>query len=213
MPTGFRIPDPPSLPPGQASKSFSGSHRYTMKTFNPLPPVWFQRPALEVAPALMGHFLCRQLSDGKVMRKKITEVEAYIGPQDTACHAHRGKTERNRIMYETGGNWYIYLCYGIHWLLNITTGPAGHPEAVLIRGVEGITGPGRLTKAMEIGKKEKNLSACLESGLWIEAGERFRPDNVRRTPRIGIDYAVGWADKPFRWVHQPSTDHFLSGKK
>lgn len=150
---------------------------------------WFQRPAAEVAPGLLGCWLCRKRPGGRILRKRITEVEAYIGPEDKACHAHRGKTERNRVMFDAGGNWYVYLCYGIHWLLNITTGPAGHPEAVLIRGVEEISGPGRLTRALEIGKSEQNLPATPASGLWMEAGPSFAPESIHRTPRIGIAYA------------------------
>jgi DNA-3-methyladenine glycosylase len=178
-----------------------------MKPASPFPASWYQRPALDVAPALMGQKLCRQIPDGQVIRKRISEVEAYIGAEDTACHAHRGKTVRNAIMYDPGGNWYVYLCYGIHWLLNITTGPADNPEAVLIRGVEGISGPGRLTKALNIGRAEKNRPASLETGLWIEPGDPFSPEEILRTPRIGIDYAEGWKDKPFRWVLADSNPH------
>ena len=166
----------------------------------PYPPTWFQRPALEVAPELLGQWLCRRLENGEVLRRRITEVEAYIGPEDKACHAYRGKTERNRVMYEPGGSWYVYLCYGIHWLLNITTGPADHPEAVLIRGLEGISGPGRLTKAFGIGANEKNLPASPQNGLWIEAGPGFQESQIQCTPRIGIDYAEEWRDKPYRWL-------------
>ena len=163
----------------------------------------FQRPAEVVAEDLMGMMLCRKCPDGTVLRKRICEVEAYIGPEDKAMHAYRGKTPRNAIMFGPGGYWYVYLCYGVHWLLNMVTGPKGRPEAVLIRGVEGIVGPGRLTKAYAIGAEEKNTRIRKAGGLWIERGEPFPAEHVVRTPRIGIDYAEDWVDAPLRWVLKP----------
>jgi len=165
-----------------------------------LPMKTFQRPAEVVAEELMGMKLCRKMPDGSVERKRICEVEAYVGPEDKAMHAYRGKTERNAIMFGPGGYWYVYLCYGVHWLINIVTGPKDRPEAVLIRGVEGIIGPGRLTKALAIGEAEKNTKVNRTSGLWIEAGEPYPVDQVIRTPRIGIDYAEDWVDAPLRWT-------------
>ena len=90
-------------------------------------------------------------------------------------------------MYEAGGNAYVYLCYGIHNLLNITTGPEGHPEAVLIRGVERISGPGRVTKTMEIDRSLNTLPLCPESQLWLE-DDGYLP-SYRADRRVGIDYA------------------------
>ena len=146
----------------------------------------FLRPATELAPALIGKILCRKIEDN-VIRVRILETECYFGEEDTACHAHRGKTERTKIMYEAGGNAYVYLCYGIHSLLNITTGEKGHPEAVLIRAVEGAVGPGRLTKRLSIDRSLNRLPLCKESGLWIE-DDGTQLDFVV-TPRVGIDYA------------------------
>lgn len=174
-----------------------------MKTA-PLPQTWFQRPAETVARDLMGQMLCRRLPDDTVVRKRICEVEAYIGPEDKAMHAYRGKTPRNAIMFGPGGFWYVYLCYGVHWLINIVTGPEDHPEAVLLRGVEGVIGPGRLTKALSIGKSEKNQPVCEESGLWVEPGTPYPEDRILRTPRIGIAYAEEWVDAPLRWILQPN---------
>ncbi|MCL2218247.1 MAG: DNA-3-methyladenine glycosylase, partial [Defluviitaleaceae bacterium] len=104
---------------------------------------YYQQPALTLAPMLLGKVLCRRIGD-EVIRRRITETEAYCGEADTACHAHRGKTPRTSVMYEPGGIAYIYLCYGIHNLLNVVAAGEGEPEAVLIRGVEGIAGPGRV---------------------------------------------------------------------
>jgi len=143
------------------------------------------RSAIELAPILLGKILCRRQGD-EILRYRITETECYVA-NDTACHAFRGKTPRNSVMYEIGGMAYIYLCYGIHNLLNVVTGEIDKPEAVLIRGVEGFDGPGKLTKAMNIDRSLNgvDLTECEE--LWIEDdGVQFE---YVATPRIGIDYA------------------------
>ena len=97
--------------------------------------------APQAAPKLLGKRLCRKI-DGKIISYRITETECYYSEEDTACHAHKGKTERTKILYEQGGTSYVYLCYGIHNLFNVVTGEKDFPEAVLIRGVEGYNGPG-----------------------------------------------------------------------
>lgn len=151
-----------------------------------LPKEYFLRPATELAPELLGKLLCRKIK-GETIKLRILETECYFGEEDTACHAHKGRTPRTDIMYEAGGNAYIYLCYGIHSLLNITTGEQGHPEAVLLRAVEGSIGPGRLTKRLSIDRSLNRLPLCEESGLWLE-DDGTRPDYTT-APRVGIDYA------------------------
>lgn len=148
----------------------------------------FLRPATELAPALLGKLLCRRLPDGTVLRRRIVETECYFGEEDTACHAHKGRTPRTDTLYRQGGIAYVYLCYGIHSLLNVVTGEKDHPEAVLIRGVEGAIGPGRVTKQMGITCTENKLSLCPESGLWIEDDGTPVP-LFDALPRVGIDYA------------------------
>lgn len=111
---------------------------------------FFLRDALEVAPELIGKTIVRTLDDGTEIRLTITETEVYRGEEDTACHAHKGRTKRTEMLYRQGGTVYVYLCYGIHWLLNIITGPAGHPQGVLIRACEGFEGPGKLTKKLAV---------------------------------------------------------------
>ncbi len=162
---------------------------------------YFLKPATELAPDLLGKLLCRSVN-GEVFRFRITETECYYGEEDSACHAHKGKTPRTEVMYAEGGRAYVYLCYGIHYLLNLTTGPEGHPEAVLIRGVEGAAGPGRVTKRLFV---DKTLNGCLlepENELWVEDDEskgeknsehdeakgKRKPD-YEALPRVGIDYA------------------------
>ena len=163
-----------------------------------LPPAYFLCPATELAPDLIGKILCRVTDDG-ILRFRITETECYYGEEDTACHAHRGRTPRTEVMYWAGGRAYVYLCYGIHSLLNLTTGPEGHPEAVLIRGVEGIDGPGRLTKRMQIDRTLNQMLLIPENGLWVE------DDGVSleftTSGRIGIDYATKeYREKSWRFV-------------
>ena len=148
----------------------------------------FSADAVALAPRLLGKFLCRRLEDGTVLRRRITETEAYFGEEDTACHAHRGRTPRTDVLYEPGGCAYVYLCYGMHDLLNVVTGPKDHPEAVLIRGVEGADGPGKLTKLLHITRAFNRVNLATSANLWLE-DDGFAP-KFRRTPRIGIAYAA-----------------------
>ena len=106
---------------------------------------FFHRDCLEVAPALVGKVLVRQLEDGSQIRLRISETEAYRGETDTACHAHKGRTKRTEVLYQEAGQIYVYLCYGLHWLLNFVTGEKEQPQAVLIRACVGAEGPGILT--------------------------------------------------------------------
>lgn len=154
-----------------------------------------------IARNLLGKFLVRSSARGEVAGM-ITDVEAYDGERDQACHARFGCTARNAVMYEPGGVWYVYLCYGVHEMLNLVTGPQGYPAAVLIRGVEGTRGPGRLTQALAIDRRLNGRLCAPESGLWIEdRGVRLPRGAIKATPRIGVDYAGPvWAKKPWRFV-------------
>ena len=143
--------------------------------------------AVTAAKTLVGAWLCRRLEDGTVMRRRITETEAYCGEEDTACHAHKGRTARTDVMYAAGGRAYIYLCYGMHEMLNVVTGPEGRPEAVLIRGVEGTEGPGRLTKLLMIDRSLNREDLLASERLWLESDGARTPFSA--APRIGIGYA------------------------
>ena len=145
--------------------------------------------AVTAAKMLLGKLLCRRLPDGGVLKARIVETEAYCGEGDTACHAHCGKTERNAPMYEAGGIAYIYLCYGMHNLLNIVTGKKDYPEAVLVRGVEDHIGPGRVTKFLQIDRTLNREPLSTSKRLWIE-GDGAKPPRFKATPRIGIAYAT-----------------------
>lgn len=156
---------------------------------------------LEVASRLIGCRLCQRV-EGGVSRWVIHEVEAYDGPDDRASHAYRGPTPRNAIMFGEAGYWYVYLCYGRHWMLNIVTGPAGYPAAVLIRGAGPWSGPGRLTRGLGIGPAWQGRAATPDCGLWLErAGALEDPPPTVRLPRVGVAYAgEDWAHRPYRWV-------------
>jgi DNA-3-methyladenine glycosylase len=162
---------------------------------------FFNRKTLKVARELIGKYLVREL-DGKIIRQKITETEAYVGPHDLACHSARGKTERNKIMYCGPGVMYVYFTYGMHWMLNIVTEAKDFPSAVLIRATENVSGPARLTKALQIDKSLNGLKLGKKSGLWIESDSKIenRKLKIVRTARIGVNYAGEWANKPYQFI-------------
>lgn len=145
------------------------------------------RPADVLAPELLGKLLCRKTDQG-ILKFRIMETECYMGEEDTACHASKGKTERTKILYEKGGTAYVYLCYGIHALFNVVSGREGHPEAVLIRGVEGYNGPGKLTRAMGIDRTLNGEDMTVSKRLWLE-DDGYRPSYLT-AKRVGIDYAT-----------------------
>jgi len=143
---------------------------------------FFHRPCLTVARDLVG----KVLVCGDV-RLRISETEAYCGEADTACHAHKGRTKRTEVMYMEAGTVYVYLCYGIHWLLNIVTGEEEQPEAVLIRACVEADGPGKLTKKLGITGEHNRQNICTAPDLWIE-DDGF-VCQVTTHKRVGIGYA------------------------
>jgi len=165
---------------------------------------FFDRPADRVARDLLGAWLVVRGADGEARRHAVFETEAYLGAHDLACHGSKGITKRNATMFGPAGRWYVYLCYGMHWMLNVVTGDAGVPAAVLIRGVGEHVGPGRVTKALGIDRSLGGRPATRRGGVWFEAsGIRVPPRLVERTPRIGVGYAGTWAEKPLRFVVDP----------
>ena len=147
---------------------------------------FFHRPCITVAEALVGKMLVHRLPDGTCLRLRIAETESYCGEEDTACHAHKGRTKRTEVLYADAGTIYVYLCYGIHWLLNIVTGDTEDPQAVLIRACVDAAGPGKLTKALQI-TGELNRGSILGDELWIE-DDGFTCE-VTSAKRVGIGYA------------------------
>lgn len=178
---------------------------------------FFSRPTLIVSRELLGQRLVRELN-GQRLSGLIVETEAYIGPTDTASHASKGRTARTEVMFGQPGLAYIYLIYGMYYMLNLVTEQAGFPAAVLIRAIEpqeGIevmrsnrllsspklrltNGPGKLCRALTINKSLHGWDVTTGQQLWLEAAPAV-PDSVVITgPRVGIDYAYP-ADRTAPW--------------
>ena len=147
---------------------------------------FYHRQCLDVARDLGGKVLVRRTADGE-KRLRISETEAYCGEEDTACHAHKGRTNRTEVLYRQAGTVYVYLCYGIHWLLNIVTGEEEQPQAVLIRACVDAPGPGRLTKKLSITGELNRKSILDTEDFWIE-DDGFRCE-IELDKRVGIGYA------------------------
>jgi len=181
---------------------------------------FYDRPALDVARELIGLVLARRLPDGTVLAGRIVETEAYVGPDDRASHASRGRTRRNDAMFGPPGHAYVYLVYGLHWCLNLVTGPAGFPAAVLLRALEPLdgvermrtlrptarkdtllaSGPARLCQALAVDGSLNGADVCQPaSELWVE-DRGLAPGRVVAAPRIGVAYAGPWAARPYRFL-------------
>src|SRR3989338_1430393 len=175
---------------------------------NKLPRDFFTRSALKVAKDILGKDIVR-VWRGKKIIGKIVEVEVYYSIKDRASHAFGGKvTKRNRAEYLEGGHVYIYLVYGMHWQFNISTGPAGHPECLLVRAVEPIqgfkdregSGPGKFCKAFKLNKSFYGEDLTKSKRLWLEEDKKRDKVKVKKSPRIGIDYAGPyWSKVPWRY--------------
>ena len=166
-----------------------------------LPREFYNRPTSRVARDLLGKHLVRRDERGKTRAVLITEVEAYDGFRDRASHARFGPTPRNAVMFGPPGQWYVYLCYGVHWLLNVVTREEGYPAAVLIRGAGDHDGPGKLTKALGIDSRQNLTPAFIAGQLWVEdRGIIIRSRDRMAGPRVGVAYAGPvWAAKPWRF--------------
>lgn len=160
---------------------------------------FFHRDRLIVARELVGKLIVRRRSDGETIRVRITEAEAYGREKDRACHAYKGRTPRTELLYGKAGIIYVYLCYGMHWLMNIITGEEGRPEGVLLRAGEEYDGPAKLTKAIGVDKSFNGQPIFGNEEIWIEDdGKRFE---ITAAPRVGIDYAgEEWKNKPWRFI-------------
>lgn len=154
--------------------------------------------ALYLAQDLLGKHLVRDFGNGTILRSPIVETEAYLGVEDLASHASKGRTPRTEIMFGDGGYVYAYLIYGVHWMLNIVTGPADHPQAVLIRGIEGVVGPGRVGKAIQLDRTFYGEDLGNSPRIWIE--DHHTEGHIVTFPRVGVDYAGAvWKNKLWRF--------------
>lgn len=164
-----------------------------------LPTSFYQRDVLDVAPDLLGKILVRRFSGQRVEKFLITEVEAYRGGKDKACHANKGKTARTEVMFREGGLVYVYLVYGIHWMLNFVAGEEEDASAVLIRGLNDISGPGRVGKALQLDNSFYGENLATSDRLWVENSGNVA--KYKTAPRIGIHYAgEPWVSKKWRYI-------------
>ncbi len=184
---------------------------------------FYEGETLEVAKELLGKYMVHETKDGRTVGK-IVEVEAYIGPDDPACHAYQGKcTSRTQIMFGQGGHAYVYLIYGVYYCMNIVTNQESFPEAILIRGLEPIdglalmkqrrktekllqlcSGPGKLCAAMGITKLQNGLDLEGEE-LYLLEGERISPESPGRCglpcrPRCRCPQPAGRRKGPHRFA-------------
>lgn len=161
---------------------------------NPLPPSFFNRPTLTVAQELLGKSLFFEGIEGV-----ITETEAYSGRDDPACHAARGKTPRNAVMFGPAGLSYVYFIYGVYHCLNVVTEEEGFPAAVLIRGIQlpslSLDGPGKLCRHLGITRDHSGIDLTTHPSFFISDSKVSLPFNA--TPRIGISKGQ---DKLWRFV-------------
>jgi DNA-3-methyladenine glycosylase len=158
----------------------------------------FNRPTLQVAREFLGKFIVRSYA-GRRVSAMITEVEAYKGPRDRACHTYKGRrTPRVEPLYGEGGTLYVYLVYGMHWLLNFSTAGREKPEGVLIRGIltdaagesKLVLGPGRVSRYLNIDKSLDGIDATASKQIWLEdRGVRIPAKSIKKGPRVGIDFA------------------------
>ena len=186
-----------------------------------VPREFYLRPdVLTVARDLLGKLLVVPGPNGERVSGKIVEVEAYRGPEDRASHAYgERRTKRTETMYRSGGVAYVYFVYGMYYQFNVVSGAEDVPHAILVRAlepVEGVeimrarrhshpdhnltNGPGKLCIAMGI-DRQLNGADLLGQQVWLEEFENISPRSIARGPRIGIDYAQEWIDKPWRfWI-------------
>lgn len=169
---------------------------------------FFNRNTVVVARELLGMYLVRKIR-GEIIRVRITETEAYCGTWDLACHASRGLTPRTKVMFGPPGYAYVYMIYGMYHCLNFVTEKEGNPSAVLIRGVEGLNGPGKVCRELKINRDLNGIDLIKSRELWIESSSRqmgkIKLSQIKKGKRIGVDYAGKWKDKLWRfWIDSNS---------
>ncbi|MGZ8451222.1 MAG: DNA-3-methyladenine glycosylase [Candidatus Binatia bacterium] len=185
-----------------------------------LPRSFYEQSTIDVAKQLLGKVLVHR-HDDRVLAGRIVETEAYLGPHDLACHAAKGRTKRTEVMFGAAGHAYVYFIYGFYNMLNLVTEAKDYPAAVLIRAVEPVrgieqmkqnrkserlhnlaSGPGKLCQAFAIDRSLNGADICGKV-LYLEDRGEPTPE-IAATPRIGVDYAGKWKDKPLRFIVRDS---------
>ncbi|MFL5240774.1 MAG: DNA-3-methyladenine glycosylase [Gemmataceae bacterium] len=169
---------------------------------------FYQRPAIEVAPELVGKIIVHRIG-GKQYRARVVETEAYVGAHDLACHASKGRTRRTEVMFGPGGHAYVYLIYGMYEMLNVVTSVAGDAQAVLVRAAEpldgwdvDLSGPGKLARGLKIARSENGLD--LTGNKLFFLNDPIYQSDILTSKRIGIDYAQEWKDALLRFIDAKS---------
>lgn len=164
--------------------------------------LFFQNSSIELAPLLLGCRISHILSDGSISSGIISETEAYYGESDSACYAYKGRNKTSELLYHRGGTIFVHRCYGIHWLLNIVSGNEDDPQGVLIRGINSIHGPGRVTKFLSLNNDYNGQ--LITNCSFLNISEREEHDvKYQSLPRIGISYASEIDQElPLRFVLQ-----------
>ena len=197
-----------------------------------LPASFYARKdVVVIAKELLGKLLVTEF-DGERTAGRITETEAYNGVGDKASHAYGGRrTKRTEIMFGVGGTAYVYLCYGIHHLFNVVTNAADVPHAILVRGIEPVTGipvmlqrmgkekldytvgrgPGNVSKALGISVMHTSMSLLNKEIYIADDGFKIKSSQIAASPRIGVDYAAEDALLPYRFYIKGNP--YVSGKK
>ncbi|VBB48209.1 putative 3-methyladenine DNA glycosylase [uncultured Paludibacter sp.] len=158
---------------------------------------FYRQDAVSVAQQLLGKTLVRVFEDGIEKRYPITITEAYLGGDDLACHASKGCTPRTKVMFGEGGHIYVYLIYGMYWMLNVVTGEENHPQAVLICGIGDIKGSGRVGRELKMDKSFYGEDLLTSDRIWIE--DTNKTADFKAIRRVGVDYAGEWKDKLWRF--------------
>lgn len=167
---------------------------------NRLIPDFYCKDAVLLAQSLLGKTLVRVFDDGSVRKYLITITEAYMGGEDLACHASKGRTPRTEVMFHKGGKIYVYLIYGMYWMLNVVAGEENNPQAVLICGIGDIKGSGRVGRELKIDKSFYGEDLMTSNRIWIEDLDEKPP--YKSVKRVGVDYAGEWKDKLWRFEIQ-----------
>lgn len=169
---------------------------------------FYSRPAIELAPDLLGTILVHHTHEG-MLRARIVETEAYVGPHDLAAHSSKGRTKRTEVMFGPPGHAYVYFIYGMYEMFNIVAGEVDDAQAVLIRAAEpldgweaDLSGPGKLARSMRITRADNGRDLTGDKLYLLRgSGRRVR---VERSPRIGVDYAGPWKDELLRFFDADS---------
>ncbi|HVR85050.1 MAG TPA: DNA-3-methyladenine glycosylase [Planctomycetota bacterium] len=165
---------------------------------------FFQQSGVQLSARLPGTILVKRV--GRTLRRaRIVEVEAYLGPKDLASHSSRGRTARTEVMFGPAGRAYVYFIYGMHWMFNVVAGRLGQAHAVLIRAAEpldgwtaDLSGPGKLARSFGISREHNGIKLTSDE-FFFAADAGYRP-RIKRSKRIGVDYAGAWKHRPLRFV-------------